>query len=283
MKMTIMKACPAGRRDSGFTLIELLVVVAIIAVLAAIMFPVFARVRENARRASCSSNLKQIGLAVLQYTQDYDEKMPPSMNKAVDSSDTPWHTLMLPYTRTVSVFRCPSNTSSKTSLVYGSDTSDTPGGVRRSYIANGGIETAGGTAPKRGTGGLRPWQDQRNITVAVTIPIVSLTNPTTTISATETKGINLSDATAQWMSCFMDPSRTFTNHLGTANFLFVDGHVKAMQPTATATPEINMWTINNNTTLPSVAVGAPATLQTTMAKAEIAMPISSPALGCDAY
>src|SRR5213075_380179 len=59
----------------GFTLIELLVVIAIIAILAAILFPVFARARENARRSSCQSNLKQIGLGALQYTQDYDELM----------------------------------------------------------------------------------------------------------------------------------------------------------------------------------------------------------------
>lgn len=60
----------------GFTLIELLVVIAIIAILAAILFPVFARARENARRASCQSNLKQIGLGILQYAQDYDERYP---------------------------------------------------------------------------------------------------------------------------------------------------------------------------------------------------------------
>ena len=62
-------------KQKGFTLIELLVVIAIIAILAAILFPVFARARENARKSTCQSNLKQIGLAAMQYTQDYDETL----------------------------------------------------------------------------------------------------------------------------------------------------------------------------------------------------------------
>jgi len=65
-----------NRRVKGFTLIELLVVIAIISILAAILFPVFARARENARRTSCLSNLKQIGIGIMQYTQDYDERYP---------------------------------------------------------------------------------------------------------------------------------------------------------------------------------------------------------------
>src|SRR5687768_4270631 len=64
------------RRRPGFTLIELLVVIAIIAILAAILFPVFAQAREAARKTSCVSNLRQIGVGILMYSQDYDEEFP---------------------------------------------------------------------------------------------------------------------------------------------------------------------------------------------------------------
>lgn len=68
--------CPTVRKKSGFTLIELLVVIAIIAILAAILFPVFAQAREKARQATCISNMKQIGIATIGYSQDHDEVLP---------------------------------------------------------------------------------------------------------------------------------------------------------------------------------------------------------------
>lgn len=92
----------------GFTLIELLVVVAIIAILAAILFPVFGRARENARRTSCLSNIKQIGLAFLQYTQDYDEAYPLTSYGATNIS---WTLGTAPYLKSIQIFRCSSDSS----------------------------------------------------------------------------------------------------------------------------------------------------------------------------
>jgi prepilin-type N-terminal cleavage/methylation domain-containing protein/prepilin-type processing-associated H-X9-DG protein len=94
----------------GFTLIELLVVIAIIAILAAILFPVFARARENARRASCQSNLKQIGLGIMQYTQDYDEKMPECTANQTSTTMTLWDRID-PYTKSAQIYKCPSDTA----------------------------------------------------------------------------------------------------------------------------------------------------------------------------
>ena len=95
-------------KRSAFTLIELLVVIAIIAILAAILFPVFARARENARRSSCQSNLKQIGLGFAQYTQDYDEKFP--IGRA-DDENLSWARTLQPYLKSSQIFQCPSETN----------------------------------------------------------------------------------------------------------------------------------------------------------------------------
>ncbi len=105
------------RPHSGFTLIELLVVIAIIGILAAILFPVFARARENARRSSCQSNLKQIALGIMQYTQDYDEKFPLVWNTLSSTTIRPfgWVDIIESYTKSNQIFKCPSTTSATSS------------------------------------------------------------------------------------------------------------------------------------------------------------------------
>lgn len=121
----------------GFTLIELLVVIAIIAILAAILFPVFAQARENARRASCQSNLKQIGLGVMQYMQDYDELVPIVCSQDISlwanlspatsffnqvnaqSNHWGWAEIVQPYIKSQQVYVCPSQTDYPKQISYG--------------------------------------------------------------------------------------------------------------------------------------------------------------------
>ncbi len=99
----------SNRLHRAFTLIELLVVIAIIALLAAILFPVFARARENARKSSCLNNLKQIGLGFQQYSQDYDGMTPGSSSTGGNAS---WPSLLMPYVKSEQIFACPSGTTS---------------------------------------------------------------------------------------------------------------------------------------------------------------------------
>ncbi len=105
------------RRSSGFTLIELLVVIAIIAILAAILFPVFARAREQARKTGCMNNLKNIALGNAMYVQDYDEKFMPAIYTdytwtGLDKNGKVFPSPLEPYLRNKNINPCPSDTSS---------------------------------------------------------------------------------------------------------------------------------------------------------------------------
>ncbi len=100
------------RNRRGFTLIELLVVIAIIAILAAILFPVFAQAREKARQTACLSNLRQVGLGLQMYAQDYDEVLPTSIdvvNFADPKAPNNFLAALIPYIKSKAIFICPSS------------------------------------------------------------------------------------------------------------------------------------------------------------------------------
>jgi prepilin-type N-terminal cleavage/methylation domain-containing protein/prepilin-type processing-associated H-X9-DG protein len=114
----------------GFTLIELLVVIAIIAILAAILFPVFAQARDQARQTTCLSNMKQLGTALMMYGQDYDETLPawPFKGGAGGLFNDPrfkiwsystWVDALMPYTKNKDVFACPNGPKSGANFVFG--------------------------------------------------------------------------------------------------------------------------------------------------------------------
>jgi len=105
-RSSVNEAAFTPAKCAAFTLIELLVVIAIIAILAAILFPVFAQARETARKASCQSNLKQLGTAIVMYTQDYDEIFPTGLQQ--DWWDNTWYRIVTPYVKNIQVFICPS-------------------------------------------------------------------------------------------------------------------------------------------------------------------------------
>jgi prepilin-type N-terminal cleavage/methylation domain-containing protein len=110
----------AALKRAGFTLIELLVVIAIIAILASILFPVYSRVRENARRTKCLSNVKQLVMAFTMYADDHDETLPiwcmdyPWKSKDTDGPGNTWDAVLLPYYRNSEMLYCPSNPNAKT-------------------------------------------------------------------------------------------------------------------------------------------------------------------------
>ena len=232
------------RKNSAFTLIELLVVIAIIAILAAILFPVFARARENARRSSCQSNLKQIGLGILQYNQDYDEKFPASrlggsIIFGVNSNTAfPWQMAVQPYVKSTQLFTCPSHTAGGTvDWSWDTPTAGPTNKINVSYVANG----TGNTFYSTAWGGVQPMNQQG---AGGGIALAQIKSSSQLILVGE-RGNNNTDP--EYYRPDTTGNFTLQNHLGMSNFLFADGHVKSMKPTATGTP-INLWNVDNTTT-----------------------------------
>jgi prepilin-type N-terminal cleavage/methylation domain-containing protein/prepilin-type processing-associated H-X9-DG protein len=225
------------RPQRGFTLIELLVVIAIIAILAAILFPVFSRAREKARQASCTSNLKQIGLAIIMYRSDYDEMNPcyrmcanpdpqptsfyppdywwapydPSV--APDATPGPnWQQgLLQPYFKNTEIFKCPTEKQWQCgyamSYVNGSPTGYMQPNLRMVGMSDGAISDPAGRT--------MVWDHRRTPGCADT------TNYTGNPRPPFTPFVGHSGSETHYP----------TRHNGGCNFLYYDGHVKWQTPT----------------------------------------------------
>ena len=236
--MSIPKSLSHRRR--GFTLIEILVVIAIIAILAAILFPVFARARENARRSSCQSNLKQIGLAMMQYTQDFDETMPSIFNqnsniRLPNGANAPtalWYHMLYPYMKNIQVMNCPSESSIQ--WTSGAYTGDIPYGYNFTSAWTMSCSPSCGVQlgfPNDGPGAKLSAIEDTSGTIMVTdskyyaisLRVVLPAAEFLTDSALLTGGKCYSTGTPQEITRCIRP-----RHLETLGTLFVDGHVKSM-------------------------------------------------------
>lgn len=217
-------------RRSGFTLIELLVVIAIIAILAAILFPVFAQAREKARAITCISNLKQIGLGMIQYSQDNDEQVMAAWNGSNAYPGTArWMDLTQPYIKSTAVFNCP-DAADRIYVPY-----------QFAYLKEGGyalnvayyVNDTDGTPPTP-----VPDQGQPSRTLA------DLQTPTTTIWVTDSNGNNQNDFQIAWPNIAGQPTiqpgstavpplawpylqAIAARHQNRTNVLMCDGHAKA--------------------------------------------------------
>jgi len=257
----------------AFTLIELLVVIAIIAILAAILFPVFARARESARRASCASNLKQIILAYNMYTQDYDEMTVPNFeldNNLGGGSVTGgtggyaypyWPDILYPYTKNKQIFKCPSTDSALATAAgerglvgYAYNQAN----IQNDYIVyDEGGKSHGVSMAKFGHPSTTivfsdgflyngPWfagsavdnsSDQDGVYGAY--------NPNTPLFHADNSSFsNLDDgkliAGGGTTGVSRSTDRVLRAHFDGANYAFVDGHVKWLKNTT-----LSMWTANS--------------------------------------
>lgn len=219
-------------RSYAFTLIELLVVIAIVAILAAILFPVFARARENARRSSCQSNMKQLGLADAQYRQDYDGRFTPGYI-IVNGLYTSYGRSLQPYLKSAQIFACPSDDKPQR---------DTRGAIddpfNRSYMTNPlvhgdaqGITYQGGiTSPalSRLESEVTKTAQTLSMVECGFAPAVtpSAFNPYPQTADNNAGWMPFSAGSIPTMAQLDGTNMAYNRHLEGANYLFCDGHVK---------------------------------------------------------
>lgn len=244
-----------NRARHGFTLIELLVVIAIISILAAILFPVFARAREQARKAACMSNLKQIGLGMTMYVQDYDGTFPVGWRDA--AVDVYWYQVLQPYIKNKQVFICPTAgpiLKSDGTLQHSGGYGYNIGGT--AYTANGYNDwpgngfgyRAGYWMTSSGNGPLKiSVIDEASETIMITDP-ASFGYHSNGFSAV---GYNASKYMPVLhggkVGPFADGESTTAPPLeGGGNYLFADGHVKYLR--ATQTYRSALWNVNKDDT-----------------------------------
>jgi prepilin-type N-terminal cleavage/methylation domain-containing protein/prepilin-type processing-associated H-X9-DG protein len=212
------------RQHPAFTLIELLVVIAIIAILAAILFPVFAQAREKARQSACSSNCKQIGLAVMMYAEDWDQIYP--LYTHAPKHKPMWYEMIQPYLKSENVFTCPS---------VGVYTTVPPKAFAgwAIYAFNG-----------YGANYLHVIQYGPGYATGKTMgpkPLAGLARPAETIMIADGQGDKGWTAGMGWVAlyCVLDPGPTWyaaeglnktwalaDRHNGGGNYIFADGHVR---------------------------------------------------------
>ncbi len=216
-------------RKSAFTLIELLVVIAIIAILAAILFPAFARARENARRSSCQSNLKQIGLGVMQYVQDYDERFPLNNTGAYATfGQSPqfgeWMLRLQPYTKSIQIFRCPSSAKGDSDIFLDDGTGAKKLPSHFNYGANEWIMSSG-TATSTNPGGLA----LASIGSSALLPMIA--DSTGLVWSEPWRIVNANNPVplTNWFDGGSAIIVGADRHLGGSNIAFADGHVKFLQ------------------------------------------------------
>ena len=243
------------KKSKAFTLIELLVVIAIISILATILFPVFARAREQARKSACMSNLQQIGIATMMYVQDYDETYPiaalptPSSDGMDGYTSSYWFNELQPYTKNRQVWFCP--TAGRIMTSDSSTTQQYSGGYGYNACGTGSISSSGTTlwngfgqtvnsagtvtCTPNGTTVTMAAVDDPSQTILITDPASNSTQYTTLYFYS---GSNIS----YWPQLHGGPVGPFYGNTpntteaylypsGGGNYLFADGHVKFMQVT----------------------------------------------------